>query len=173
MISERMELERKERKERMGSERKERMGSERKERMGSERKERMGWDEYFSSIARLASQRSPCARLHVGSVIVRDNRMISMGYNGFIAGCPHASHMRDGHEQATIHSEINAISDCAKRGVSLDGAKIYITHYPCLHCFKTICASGIVEIIYLEDYNNDELVESIAKDTRVIIRKHC
>lgn len=141
------------------------MISERKERNG-----RMEWDEYFSSIARLASQRSPCARLHVGSVIVRDNRMISMGYNGFIAGCPHASHMRDGHEQATIHSEI---SDCAKRGVSLDGAKIYITHYPCLHCFKTICASGIVEIIYLEDYNNDELVASIAKDTRVIIRKHC
>ena len=53
---------------------------------------RMEWDDYFISIALLASQRSPCARLHVGSVIVRDNRMISMGYNGFIAGCPHVSH---------------------------------------------------------------------------------
>lgn len=79
---------------------------------------RMEWDDYFISIALLASQRSPCTRLHVGSVIVKDNRMISMGYNGFIAGCPHVSHMRDGHEQSTIHSEINAICDCAKRGVS-------------------------------------------------------
>lgn len=132
---------------------------------------RMEWDEYFMSIAKLASQRSPCKRLHVGSVIVKDNRMISMGYNGFIAGCPHISHMRDGHEQATIHSEINAISDCAKRGVSLNGAKIYITHYPCLQCFKTICASGISEIIYLNDYNNDELVACIAKDAHIIIRE--
>ena len=139
--------------------------------MNSEK--RMEWDEYFISIAKLASQRSPCKRLHVGSVIVKDNRMISMGYNGFIAGCPHISHMREGHEQATIHTEINAISDCAKRGVSLDGAKIYITHYPCLQCFKTICASGISEIIYLDDYNNDELVACIATDAQIIIRKLC
>jgi len=138
-------------------------------RMDSEK--RMEWDDYFISIALLASQRSPCARLHVGSVIVRDNRMISMGYNGFIAGCPHVSHIRDGHEQATIHSEINAICDCAKRGVTLNGAKIYITHYPCLNCFKTICSSGIVEIIYLEDYNNDELVARVAKDANIVIRK--
>jgi len=79
--------------------------------------------------------------------------------------------MRDGHEQATIHSEVNAITDCAKRGVSLAGAKIYITHYPCLNCFKTICSSGIVEIIYADDYNNDELVSCIAKDTNVVIRR--
>lgn len=131
----------------------------------------MEWDDYFMAIAKLASQRSPCTRLHVGSVIVRDNRLISMGYNGFIAGCAHISHVRDGHEQATIHSEINAIADCAKRGVSLDGAKIYITHYPCLNCFKTICSSGIVEIIYAEDYNNDELIPRIAEDTKVVIRR--
>ena len=137
--------------------------------MNSEK--RMEWDEYFISIALLASRRSPCTRLHVGSVIVRNNRLISMGYNGFIAGCPHVSHIRDGHEQATIHSEINAICDCAKRGVTLNGAKIFITHYPCLNCFKTICSSGIVEIIYLEDYNNDELVACVAKDANIVIRK--
>ena len=79
--------------------------------------------------------------------------------------------LRDGHEQATIHSEINAICDCAKRGVTLNGAKIYITHYPCLNCFKTICSSGIVEIVYLEDYNNDELVARVAKDANIVIRK--
>ena len=137
----------------------------------SSNEKRMEWDEYFISIAILASKRSPCSRLHVGSVIVKNNRMISMGYNGFIAGCQHKSYIRDGHEQATIHSEINAITDCAKRGVSLDSSKIYITHYPCLQCFKAICSSGINEIIYLNDYNNDELVENISKDTNIIIRK--
>ena len=50
-------------------------------------------------------------------------------------------------------------------------SKIYITHYPCLQCFKTICSSGIVEIVYLDDYNNDDLVGRIAKDTNIIIRK--
>lgn len=132
---------------------------------------RVDWDTYFMTIALLASSRSPCNRLHVGSIIVRDKRIISMGYNGFISGCPHVSHIRDGREQATIHSEINAISDCAKRGVTIVDATIYITHYPCLHCFKTICASGIKEIVYMDDYNNDPLIEEINKDSRVIIRQ--
>ena len=111
--------------------------------------QRLNWDEYFMSIALLASQRSPCSRLHVGSVIVKDNRLISMGYNGYIPGAPHISRVIDNYEQSIIHSEINAITDCAKRGASLSGAKIYITHYPCPHCFRSIAASNIKEIIYL------------------------
>ena len=80
---------------------------------------RLDWDEYFMSIAVLASQRSPCTRLNVGSVIVKNNRLVSMGYNGFIPGAPHISRVKDNHEQSIIHSEINAITDCAKRGASL------------------------------------------------------
>jgi len=132
---------------------------------------RIDWDEYFMSIALLGSCRSSCSRLHVGSVIVKDNRIISMGYNGYIAGTPHISHIRDGHEQATIHSEINAIADCAKRGVSVKDAKIFITHYPCINCFKAISSCGINEIIYLEDYNNDNLVNILALDSNIKIRK--
>ncbi len=132
---------------------------------------RLDWDDYFMSIALLASCRSPCTRLKVGSVIVRDNRIITMGYNGFLAGCPHNSHVIDGHEQATAHSEINAITDCAKRGVSVNLAKIYITHYPCINCFKALASSGISEIIYLNDYKNDELVQIIASESKIIIRK--
>ena len=60
---------------------------------------RLNWDEYFMSIAILASQRSPCKRLQVGSVIVKNNRLISMGYNGFISGAPHISRIKDEHEQ--------------------------------------------------------------------------
>ena len=135
-------------------------------------KSRLEWDEYFMSIALLASCRSPCERLHVGSVIVKNNRIISMGYNGFISGIPHKSYIIDGHEQATIHSEINAISDCAKRGVSINNSKIYITHFPCINCFKAIVSSGIKEIIYMNDYNNNELVNILAKDSNIVINKY-
>ena len=134
-------------------------------------KNRLDWDEYFMSIALLASQRSPCQRLHVGSVVVTDNRIISMGYNGFIPGAPHISRLKDNHEQSIIHSEVNAIADCAKRGTSLADAKIYVTHYPCINCFRTIAACGIKEIIYLHDYNNDEIVRQLADDSGIAVRR--
>ena len=133
--------------------------------------ERIEWDDYFMSIALLASQRSPCKRLNVGSVIVKDSRLISMGYNGFIPGAPHISRVKDNHEQSIIHSEVNALSDCAKRGTSLSCAKIYVTHYPCINCFRSIAACGIKEIIYLNDYKNDPIVEQLAADSSIIIAK--
>lgn len=133
--------------------------------------ERLNWDEYFMSIALLASQRSPCTRLHVGSVIVRDNRLISMGYNGYIAGAPHISRIKDDHEQSIIHSEVNALSDCAKRGAGLADAKIYVTHYPCINCFRSIASCGIKEIVYLDDYKNDEMVAHLADDANILIRQ--
>ena len=134
-------------------------------------KTRLDWDEYFMSIALLASQRSPCQRLNVGSVIVKNNRLISMGYNGYIPGAPHISRIQDNHEQSIIHSEVNALSDCAKRGTSLEGSKIYVTHYPCLNCFKSIAACGIKEVIYLDDYNNNPLVEELANDSQMSVTK--
>ncbi len=134
-------------------------------------KSRLEWDEYFMSIALLASCRSPCERLHVGSVIVKNNRIISMGYNGFIPGAPHISRVQDNHEQSIIHSEINTITDCAKRGTSLDDAKIYVTHYPCPHCFRSIAASNIKEIVYLNDYKNSPIVEELAIDSGIKITK--
>jgi len=132
--------------------------------------DRLNWDEYFMSIALLASCRSPCERLHVGSVIVKDNRLISMGYNGYISGAPHISRVQDDHEQSIIHSEINAITDCAKRGASLNEAKIYVTHYPCINCFRSIAASNIKEIVYLNDYKNDPIIALLAGDASIQIR---
>jgi dCMP deaminase len=134
-------------------------------------KQRIEWDEYFMSIALLASQRSPCKRLNVGSVIVKNNRLISMGYNGYIPGAPHISRVQDNHEQSIIHSEINAITDCAKRGTSLEDAKIYVTHYPCINCFRSIAACGIKEIIFLNDYNNNPIVQELANDASIVINK--
>ena len=122
---------------------------------------RIDWDDYHISTALLMSMRSPCHRLHVGCVLVRDNRLISAGYNGFLPGAMHHSIVENNHEQAIIHAEMNAITDCAKRGVETKDAIAYITHYPCINCFKTLVASGIKKIIYLHDYKNDVNIEKI------------
>ena len=123
--------------------------------------ERISWNDYFMKAATLASVRSPCDRLKVGCVIVKNNRLISMGYNGFLAGTDHRSIVRWGHEQATIHAEINAITDAAKRGVSIDDTIAYITHYPCINCFKALASSGVKKIYYQVDYKNDPILEEL------------
>lgn len=134
-------------------------------------RERPTWDEYFMGLVKMTASRSSCDRLHVGCLLVRDNRIISQGYNGYIAGCPHVSIVRDNHEQATIHAEQNAILDCAKRGVSCDGCIAYITHYPCIICYRLLCGAGIREIRYIEDYKNDTLIEQLKEITGVDIQQ--
>ena len=129
------------------------------------------WDIYFKQIIQVTATRSPCSRLQVGCVLVNDNRIISQGYNGFLPGCPHESKVRDGHELATVHAEQNAITDCANRGVSTNNATAYITHYPCINCMKILCASGIREIKYINDYKNDELVQYFSTISKVNIIK--
>jgi len=132
---------------------------------------RPDWNTYFKEIVQVTSKRSPCDRLKVGCLIVKDNRIISQGYNGFLPGCPHTSIVRDDHEQATLHAEQNALCDCAKRGVSCNDATAYITHYPCLICTRLLIASGICEIKYIEDYRNDDLVEYFITQKNVMISK--
>ena len=133
--------------------------------------ERPSWDEYFKKICLVTKERSSCHRLQVGCLLVKDNRIISQGYNGFLPGCPHKSIVRDNHEQSTVHAEQNAICDCAKRGVNCNGSIAYITHYPCIICCKLLLASGIKEIKYIEDYKNDELVAEYCKQLDIKIIK--
>jgi len=132
---------------------------------------RISWQEYFAEIVLVTSKRSSCNRLKVGCLLVKDNRILSQGYNGFLPGCPHKSIVRDNHEQATIHAEQNTISDCAKRGVSCVDAIAYITHYPCINCCKLLLASGIKAIYYLEDYNKDPIVQELCSQLNVSIIK--
>ena len=124
---------------------------------------RPSWDEFFTKIVQATRERSACDRLKVGCLLVKDNRIISTGYNGFLPGAPHTSVVRNQHEQATVHAEQNTICDCAKRGVSCDKATAYITHYPCIICTRLLLAAGISEIKYLFDYKNDELVEYLCE----------
>jgi dCMP deaminase len=129
------------------------------------------WDEYFKKLATLTATRSTCPRLKVGCILVNDNRLISQGYNGYLSGCPHKAIMYNGHNIGTIHAEQNAITDCAKRGVSCNNTIAYITHYPCFNCAKLLCASGIKKIYYIDDYNNDELVLQLAEIANISITK--
>ena len=137
---------------------------------------RPSWDEYFMATAVLISTRSNCERLHVGCVIVtggvsRKNRIVAAGYNGYLPGTPHVSRLRDGHEQATVHAEQNAIADAARRGSAVEGCVAYVTHYPCINCAKILAAAGIAAMKYHVDYQNDPLVAPLLAEAGVKILK--
>jgi dCMP deaminase len=133
--------------------------------------ERLSWDEYFMATAFLTSSRSPDQRLKVGCALVKDNHIISQGYNGYLPSLPHQSYIEDGHELATVHAEQNCVSDCSKRGVKTEGASAYITHYPCINCFKILASAGIKTIYYQNDYRNHKLVNILALQARIQIIK--
>jgi dCMP deaminase len=145
-------------------------------RLIQETGERPSWDDYFMSTALLISSRSACERLHVGCIIVsggnHENRIIAAGYNGFLPGASHTSRVRDGHEQATVHAEQNAIADAARRGVPLDGATAYVTHFPCINCAKILAAAGIRAIKYHFDYKNDPIVTDLLTESGIPISQY-
>ncbi|ADO67388.1 putative deoxycytidylate deaminase [Cafeteria roenbergensis virus] len=117
---------------------------------------RLEWNDYFISIAILTSLRSTSIKKKVGCVIVKNKRIIATGYNGFPPGVEHISILKEGKEINTIHAEQNAISQCAKMGISCENSVLYVTHYPCINCSKIIVASGISTIYYLHNNHNDQ-----------------
>ena len=129
--------------------------------MTGKRNDYISWDEYFMGVAKLSGMRSKDPSSQVGACIVSpDNKILSMGYNGFPKGCsddvfPWA---REGDELDTkylyvTHSELNAILNY--RGGSLEGSKLYVTLFPCNECAKAIVQAGIKTIIYKEDKYSD------------------
>jgi dCMP deaminase len=130
-------------------------------------KKRIDWDQYFMIQAALLASRSTCNRLSVGAVLVRDKRIIAGGYNGSVSGDTHCvdegCYLRDGHCVRTIHAEMNAILQCAKFGISTDGASLYVTDFPCLQCTKSLLQAGIKEINYIRNYHNDEYAMRLIK----------
>jgi len=137
----------------------------------SDTSNRLSWDNYFISISVLAAKRSSCQRLHVGCVIVKNNRILATGYNGFLKGAPHVSRVVNGHEQFTVHAEQNAICDAASRGVSLEDSTAYVTHQPCLNCLKLLIAAGISEIKFLHEYKSGTLTTEMALENKIKLIK--
>ncbi|EEW53440.1 ComE operon protein 2 [Limosilactobacillus antri] len=130
-------------------------------------KKRIDWDQYFMIQAALLASRSTCKRLSVGAVLVRDKRIIAGGYNGSVSGDDHCidegCYLRDGHCVRTIHAEMNAILQCARFGISTDGASLYVTDFPCLQCTKSLLQAGIKEINYIRNYHNDDYAMKLIK----------
>ena len=125
------------------------------------REDYISWDEYFMGVAMLSGHRSKDPSTQVGACIVsEDNKILSMGYNGLPRGCNDDEFpwSREGDDLDTkypyvVHSELNAILNY--RGGSLDGAKIYVSLFPCNECAKAIIQSGIRTVVYDSDkYHN-------------------
>lgn len=119
------------------------------------------FDDIFIGLALQLAKRSHCIKLQVGAVLVKDTRIISIGYNGPPAGtyncdekwpetgCPRD--MRGGCSLA-LHAEQNAILYAMKNQASIEGATIYVTLSPCLPCARMIFAVGIKKVMYVHSY---------------------
>lgn len=144
--------------------------------------QRPSWDSYFMSMAVMVSRRSTCLRRHVGAVIVKDKRLLATGYNGAPSGLPHCLEvgcLRDQmkipsgerHELCrAIHAEQNALVQAAAFGVSVKGAKIYSTTYPCSLCAKMLINAGIEEIIVMDGYP-DAMASEMLQQAGIEVRK--
>ena len=127
----------------------------------SKRKDYISWDEYFMGVALLASQRSKDPSTQVGACIVNDdNRIMSVGYNGFPRGCSDDEFPweREGETTHTkypyvCHAELNAILNAG--GNSLKGCRIYVALFPCNECAKAIIQAGIKTVVYDSDKYKD------------------
>ena len=120
------------------------------------------------NIAHEVAKMSYGRRLKVGAVIVKDDRIISMGYNGMPAGWDNNCEREQTDENGQItlvtrpevlHAESNALSKLAKSTESGDGACLFVTHSPCIECAKLIYQSGIVRVFYSQNYRDDRGVQ--------------
>ncbi len=130
--------------------------------------DRISWDEYFMSMAELASKRSTCLRRQVGAVIVKDNQLLATGYNGAPKGLDNCCDLNEclrqklgipsgeRHELCrAVHAENNAIIQCAVNGVSCKGGTLYVTASPCTMCTKQIINAGISRVVAKEYYPDE------------------
>lgn len=131
------------------------------------------WIDAFMDTAERFAQLSSAKRLQVGAVVVKDNRITSIGYNGTPAGwdnnCefryvnPQSHIAEDVTKPEVIHAEANAISKLAKSTESGEGASIFVTHAPCVECAKLIYGAGIKHVYYRNSYRNEDGLNFLVK----------
>lgn len=121
-------------------------------------KKRPNWDEYFLKLAMLASERATCPRMHCGCVLVTNKNVIATGYNGSIPGDEHCEDIgclvEDNHCVRTVHAEMNALVQAARRGHAVDGATAYVTNMPCTTCAKALITAGVKRVVIFSDYHS-------------------
>ena len=124
------------------------------------RQDYITWDEYFMGVSKLAAMRSKDPNTQVGACIIKNNKIVSTGYNGFPNGCSDDDYPwdREGVNEFetkypyVVHAELNAILNT--KGVDLTGSTLYVSLFPCHECAKAIIQSGIKKIVYLDDKYN-------------------
>lgn len=121
---------------------------------------RLSWDALFLKIAADMAQRSTCPRASVGAVVVRDNQVLGVGYNGAPSGAPHCEDVgcliHNNHCIKAIHAELNAIL----QGMMLNSVKqstLYCTHSPCWDCAKVLINVGIERVVFRDVYVDDRM----------------
>lgn len=132
--------------------------------MAGDHEPRITRDGMFFGICETIRKRSTCRRGKVGCIIVKDSRIVSMGYNGAPPGAPHCIEIgcdveENNHEagcQRSIHAEANAIAHAARVGTSTEGGTLYSTHSPCLKCAQLIVSAGIQRVLYRTEYRRPE-----------------
>lgn len=139
---------------------------------------RPSWQQYFMQMAILASTRSTCLRRQVGAVLVKDNQVLSTGYNGSPKGVRHCSEVGCMREELNVpsgqmhelcrglHAEQNAIIQAGLNGSSTRSATLYCTHQPCSICAKMIINAEI-RTVYIADKYPDELAEQLLAEAGV------
>lgn len=144
---------------------------------------RPDWDPYFMAIAKQVALRSNCIKRKVAAILVKDQRIISTGYNGTPrgikncneGGCPRCFKMgktgADLEECLCSHGEENAIVQASYHGVNIKGSTIYSTFCPCRACTKMIINSGIAEVVYTRCYHLDEVSERLLKEAGLSVRQ--
>lgn len=153
-------------------------------RLLSANTERPGWNTYFMNIAQMVALRSNCIKRKVAAVLVRDQRIISTGYNGTPrgikncneGGCPRCSHFGKSGTNLDAcvcsHAEENAIVQAAYHGVSVKGGTLYTTFSPCLNCTKMIINAGITNVIYNVAYPMEDSSTRLLKEAGITVTQH-
>jgi len=129
----------------------------------------------YMDVAYRFAELSHARRLHVGAIIVKDDRIISIGYNGMPAGWENNCELtqEDGTlvtRPEVLHAEMNALMKLAKSTESGNAASIFITHAPCMDCAKSIYQAGILEVYYSEDYRTNNGI-AFLKQCDIKVRK--
>ncbi|NLZ51339.1 MAG: dCMP deaminase family protein [Rikenellaceae bacterium] len=115
------------------------------------------FDEKYLRMAKIWSTNSYCKRRQVGALLVKDNMIISDGYNGTPSGFENICEDENGVTKPyVLHAEANAITKIARSGNSANGATLYVTASPCLECSKLIIQSGIKRVVYCDDYRLED-----------------
>ena len=126
----------------------------------------------YMKTAETFSECSTAKRLHVGAIVVKDDRIISIGYNGMPSGwdndCEDIKINNDGQYELktkpeVLHAETNAIAKLAKSNESGLGASMFVTHAPCLDCAKLVYQSGINTVYYRNSYRNEDGIQFLEK----------